>query len=126
MLGTIVVAIVLVVGLRRAKEAHQASAELTAATLVGLTGVLISPVSWIHHGVWIVPASGLLLGDGRERGNGPIGRQYGVDAGSFGARGQGPGGAADLDPSRHHDPLVTQRVVSCSECGGDDRIRTGE
>jgi alpha-1,2-mannosyltransferase len=33
---------------------------------VGIAGLLISPVSWIHHGVWIVPASGIVLGDGRE------------------------------------------------------------
>ena len=26
----------------------------------------------------------------------------------------------------NEDPLVTQRVVSCSGSGGDDRIRTGE
>ena len=26
----------------------------------------------------------------------------------------------------HDDPLATQRVCSCSEVGGDDRIRTGE
>jgi alpha-1,2-mannosyltransferase len=61
-----VTAVVAVVGMRRAAKAHAASDELTAATLVGITGLLISPVSWIHHGVWIVPASGIVLGDGRE------------------------------------------------------------
>ena len=36
-------------------------------TLVGIAGLLVSPVSWIHHAVWIVPATGVLLGDGRTR-----------------------------------------------------------
>ena len=37
-------------------------------TLVGVTSLLISPVSWIHHAVWIVPITGVLLGEGRSRG----------------------------------------------------------
>jgi alpha-1,2-mannosyltransferase len=59
---------VLVVGLRRAREAHLAGDELAAVSLVALAGVLISPISWVHHAVWIVPASGVLLGDGRSHG----------------------------------------------------------
>jgi alpha-1,2-mannosyltransferase len=59
--------VALVVGLRRAAKAHSVSDELAAATLIGITGLLVSPVSWIHHGVWIVPASGILLADGRDR-----------------------------------------------------------
>jgi len=58
---------VLVVGLRRAREAHLAGDELAAVALVGLAGVLASPISWVHHAVWIVPVSGVLLGDGRAR-----------------------------------------------------------
>ena len=34
---------------------------------MGLTGLLVSPVSWIHHAIWIVPATGVLLGSGRTR-----------------------------------------------------------
>jgi alpha-1,2-mannosyltransferase len=59
---------VLVIGLRRAREAHLAGDELAAVSLVALAGVLASPISWIHHAVWIVPVSGVLLGDGRARG----------------------------------------------------------
>jgi alpha-1,2-mannosyltransferase len=59
---------VLVVGLRRAREAHLVDDELAAVALVGLAGVLASPISWVHHAVWIVPVSGVLLGDGRTRG----------------------------------------------------------
>src|SRR5213078_3333986 len=36
------------------------------ATIIGITALLVSPISWIHHGVWIVPEAGVLLGDGRE------------------------------------------------------------
>ena len=59
---------VLVVGLRRAREAHLAGDELAAISLVALAGVLASPISWVHHAVWIVPVTGVLLGDGRARG----------------------------------------------------------
>jgi alpha-1,2-mannosyltransferase len=52
------------IGLGRARRAHRSGDELAAITLVGLTGLAISPVSWIHHAVWIVPAIGVTLGDG--------------------------------------------------------------
>jgi alpha-1,2-mannosyltransferase len=57
----------LVIGLVRARAAHRAGDELAAVALVGLAGLLVSPVSWIHHAVWIVPVTGVLLGDGRSR-----------------------------------------------------------
>jgi alpha-1,2-mannosyltransferase len=53
-------------GLLRARRAHRSGDELAAITLVGLTGLAISPVSWIHHAVWVVPAIGVILGDGRS------------------------------------------------------------
>jgi alpha-1,2-mannosyltransferase len=55
------------VGVYRARRAHDAGDELTAVTLVGIATLLASPVSWIHHAVWIVPATGVLLGDGSDR-----------------------------------------------------------
>ena len=58
---------IIVVGFRRAARAHVHGDELAAVTLVGLTGLLVSPVSWIHHAIWIVPATGVLLGSGRTR-----------------------------------------------------------
>jgi alpha-1,2-mannosyltransferase len=57
----------LVVGLVRAREAHRVGNELAAVSLVALAGVLASPISWVHHAVWIVPVTGVLLGDGRAR-----------------------------------------------------------
>ena len=53
--------LVLAVGLSRAVAAHEEQDELTAFTLVGLTTVAISPVSWTHHIVWIGPALLVLL-----------------------------------------------------------------
>ena len=63
----VVAVAVLIVGFRRAREAHLAGDELAAVSIVALAGVLVSPISWVHHAVWIVPVTGVLLGDGRER-----------------------------------------------------------
>jgi alpha-1,2-mannosyltransferase len=59
----LVVAAVLiaVVGLTRARAATTRGHCVAGATITGLTGTLVSPVSWIHAGVWIIPAIGILL-----------------------------------------------------------------
>ncbi|MBV1852182.1 glycosyltransferase 87 family protein [Catellatospora tritici] len=54
--------VLLAVGLSRATAAHTEGDELTAFTLVGLTANVISPISWSHHLVWVVPAI-IALGD---------------------------------------------------------------
>jgi alpha-1,2-mannosyltransferase len=41
-------------GLWRAARAHREGMEVAAVALVGLTAVLVSPIAWQHHGVWIV------------------------------------------------------------------------
>jgi alpha-1,2-mannosyltransferase len=46
----------LAIGMIRAKAAHADGDELTAFTLVGLTANVISPISWTHHLVWVIPA----------------------------------------------------------------------
>jgi alpha-1,2-mannosyltransferase len=53
----------LVIGMSRALLASRAGAELAGVTLVGLTSVAVSPVSWDHHLIWLVPAFALLLAD---------------------------------------------------------------
>jgi alpha-1,2-mannosyltransferase len=58
---------VMVLGLWRAREAHVAGNEPAAVSLVALAGVLVSPISWVHHAAWIVPVGGVLLGDGGNR-----------------------------------------------------------
>lgn len=57
------VVVMLVVGMSRALLASRGGAELAAVTLVGLTTVAISPVSWDHHLIWLVPAFAVLLAD---------------------------------------------------------------
>lgn len=48
--------LMLAVGMSRAANAHAEGDELTAFTLVGLTANVISPISWSHHLVFVVPA----------------------------------------------------------------------
>lgn len=43
-----------VFGLWRATRAHRAGTEVAAVAIVGLTAVLVSPISWQHHAVWII------------------------------------------------------------------------
>ena len=52
----ILAALVVVVGFWRARRAAAAGDELAAVTLTGMIGVLVSPVSWVHHIVWVFPA----------------------------------------------------------------------
>lgn len=48
--------VLLVVGLSRAANAHADGDELAAFTLVGLTANVVSPISWTHHLVYVIPA----------------------------------------------------------------------
>ena len=61
------VVVVLVYGLRAAVEASRAGDELRAVAIIGLVSVLVSPISWIHHLVWVVPAIAVIIGAGRNR-----------------------------------------------------------
>lgn len=52
--------LVLAVGIpvtMRIRKAVQAGDRLAALTLTGLLGILVSPVSWPHHIVWVIPAA---------------------------------------------------------------------
>lgn len=62
-----VVAAVAVIALVRARRAHDRGDELAAIAVVGLLGALASPIAWVHHLVWLIPALGVLVGDGRDR-----------------------------------------------------------
>lgn len=56
-----------VLGMVRARRAHKNGNEIAAVALVGLLSVLLSPIAWTHHLVWIVVALGALVGTGRDR-----------------------------------------------------------
>lgn len=53
-------------GFRRAREALIAGDRMTAVALVGLMSVLLSPVAWIHHLVWVVVVLAAVVGTGRD------------------------------------------------------------
>lgn len=61
--------VILVVGLSRAAGAHAEGDELAAFTLVGLTANLISPISWTHHLVFVIPAIIVLVDSALRRRN---------------------------------------------------------
>ncbi|GGM30215.1 hypothetical protein GCM10011608_13560 [Micromonospora sonchi] len=69
--------LVLALGLSRAADAHSDGDELTAFTLVGLTANVVSPISWTHHLVWVIPAI-IVLADHavrrRDASRGPVPR----------------------------------------------------
>lgn len=50
------VLIVAVPAARRVRAAVASGDTLAAVTITGLLGVLLSPVSWLHHCVWVLPA----------------------------------------------------------------------
>lgn len=53
--------LLLAVGLSRAAHAHSDGDELTAFTLIGLTTNVISPISWSHHLLYVIPAMIILF-----------------------------------------------------------------
>jgi alpha-1,2-mannosyltransferase len=56
-------------GLAVARWAYRASSPLLGIIVCAATGLIVSPVSWIHHYVWVVPAlAWLVLGADRPRG----------------------------------------------------------
>lgn len=48
--------VILAIGLTRARTSHFEGDELTAFTIIGLTSNVVSPISWSHHLVWVIPA----------------------------------------------------------------------
>jgi alpha-1,2-mannosyltransferase len=51
----VLAAAALVAGLRLAALAHRRGEEALAMVLCAFTAILISPISWTHHWVWVVP-----------------------------------------------------------------------
>jgi len=61
------VVITLGFGLWRAAAASLAGDELRGVAITGLVGVLVSPISWIHHLVWIIPVLAVIVANGTDR-----------------------------------------------------------
>jgi alpha-1,2-mannosyltransferase len=59
-LATALLTLFLVV-MTRAARAARAGDELLAVTLIGFLGCILSPITWSHHVVWLIPAVALLL-----------------------------------------------------------------
>ncbi len=55
------VLVVVTIGSLRVRRAIVLGDALLAVSITGLVGVLVSPVSWIHHAVWVVPAMVVLM-----------------------------------------------------------------
>ncbi len=53
--------VIFVVGMAGAVRLHARGHELAAIVLCGLTGLLISPISWSHHWVWVIPALAVVV-----------------------------------------------------------------
>ena len=51
---------VLAVAVFAARRQLAAGQQLAALTCVGIAGLLVSPVSWSHHWIWLIPALFLL------------------------------------------------------------------
>jgi alpha-1,2-mannosyltransferase len=65
----IVVAVVAgVAGMWAAHRAWARGGELAGAAVTGLTAGLVSPVTWAHYLVWLIPAIGVLVGNGKHWG----------------------------------------------------------
>jgi hypothetical protein len=55
-----------VVGLATAAAAARRGDWLGGAAATGITGLLVSPISWSHHWVWIIPALAVLIRAGHR------------------------------------------------------------
>jgi alpha-1,2-mannosyltransferase len=67
MIGLALSAVVALVGVWAAMLWHRLGDVGFAVTLCGIAGVLASPVSWLHHFVWIVPLALCLVGGDSTR-----------------------------------------------------------
>ncbi len=68
-------------GFWRARKLYLAGDDLAGLTVTGIVGLMMSPVSWTHHAIWVLPALIVLIHRAVE-----LWRD--VSAGSAGLRGQ--------------------------------------
>ncbi|QOV33774.1 DUF2029 domain-containing protein [Streptomyces ferrugineus] len=63
----VVVLLVLGVWAARTRRAAAAGDWTAAFALTGLTACLVSPITWVHHLVWLLPSFAVLVRDGHRR-----------------------------------------------------------
>ncbi|KUN81239.1 glycosyltransferase 87 family protein [Streptomyces griseoruber] len=63
----VLVVVVLGVWARRARQAVDAGHWQAAFALTGVTACLVSPVTWVHHLVWLLPSFAVLVRAGHAR-----------------------------------------------------------
>ncbi|MGW0501654.1 glycosyltransferase 87 family protein [Micromonospora sp. NPDC003241] len=97
--------LVLALGLSRASQSHADGDELTAFTLVGLTANVISPISWTHHLVWVIPAIIVLADAAIRRHDASRGPALRATSGAYG----GPPGVSALRPPIWYPTLTGLR-----------------
>ncbi|MFJ8685919.1 glycosyltransferase 87 family protein [Micromonospora wenchangensis] len=97
--------LILAVGLSRAANARADGDELTAFTLVGLTANVISPISWSHHLVWVIPAIVVLADAAVRRREASRGLSLRSGQQAFG----GPPGVSGLRPPIWYPTLTGLR-----------------
>ncbi|SCL22541.1 Protein of unknown function [Micromonospora nigra] len=97
--------LILALGLSRAANSHADGDELTAFTLVGLTANVISPISWTHHLVWVIPAIIVLADAAVRRREASRGLVLRSGQGGYG----GPPGVAGLRPPIWYPTLTGAR-----------------
>lgn len=68
LLWLVAVAVIAAVGLIRGVRAVRAGDDVAGLALIGLTAGLISPLTWVHHLWWVVPAIAVLIDTGVTRG----------------------------------------------------------
>ncbi|MCX4387678.1 glycosyltransferase 87 family protein [Micromonospora peucetia] len=97
--------LMLAVGLSRAVNARADGDELTAFTLVGLTANVISPISWTHHLIWVIPAIIVLADAAVRRRDASRGLVQRAGQGTYG----GPPGVTGLRPPIWYPTLTGLR-----------------
>jgi len=64
---SVVIAIVAVIGLMAARVLHRRGRGVEAVIAIGLVAPMLSPISWIHHWVWILAGAVLVFGQLQRR-----------------------------------------------------------
>lgn len=61
--GLVAAVLVLVLGIAASVALHRVGEVSLGLCIAGLTGLLVSPISWSHHYVWVLPLAVLLVRD---------------------------------------------------------------